>query len=93
MKKDRFRENIPYPYKNSRPVDPSIYENDNYLFNVRPRISVFDDYANEAGWEVREEYFSIAAPNSAENHPWGLINPAVGNFMSFCWPEIEREQL
>lgn len=100
--KNRFRPNVPYPFQNSTPVDPAIYEdNPEYFFNVRPRISVFTDYADKACWEAREEYFSIAGaamPTAVSLMPagvasWGCIDSVSGNATAQWMPELEKEQL
>ncbi|KAE8443709.1 hypothetical protein EG329_001481 [Mollisiaceae sp. DMI_Dod_QoI] len=85
-----YRDPIPYQFKHSLPVDPALYDNDEFLFNVKPRISSFASTSDEACFEVRHEWKAA----TGDEHPGaGCIDNVSGNFAALCFPEATNDRL
>ncbi|KAE8446357.1 hypothetical protein EG329_012106 [Mollisiaceae sp. DMI_Dod_QoI] len=85
-----FREAAPYEYEHSIPIDPALYENEDYLFNVRPRINKWAEAADRAGLELRDDW---KAASGSEYKKIASINPIAGNASALFFPEATEERL
>lgn len=85
-----FREQIPFDFRYSQPVDPIQYEHDDYLFNVRPRISRHAKVADDACWLIRDTWKNA----TGKEHPTaGCMDPIGGNWGAVAWPEAPDDRL
>lgn len=85
-----FREAIPYALQNSQPVSPLLYENDDFLFNVRPRISSYAYMSDRACFQIREDW---KAAVGKEHSGAGCMDPVSGNFCALLFPESPDNRL
>lgn len=90
MNQSRCRDPVAYEYQHSLPVDPALYDNDDYLFSVRHRVSSFDDASDAGCLEVRDDWKVATAK---EHIGAGCMDPVSGNFAALCFPEATRDHL
>ena len=82
-----FREQIPFHFHYSQPVDPIQSEHDRYLFNVRPGISRSANIADDACWFIRDTWKNA----TGKDHPAaGCIDPIRGNWGARCIARSSR---
>lgn len=86
----RYRDSVPYEYQHSLPVDPKLYDNDNYLFNVRPRFNSFANVSDTSCFEVRDDW---KAATGKEHKGAGCMDPVNGNMVALDFPESTKERL
>lgn len=85
-----FRLPVAYDYKNSKPVDDILYNNEEFLFNVRPRTSIFVNIANEACFEIQDVWQNATGKEHDGN---GCMNPVSGNFATLLFSDAPRDRL
>ncbi|KAF8859970.1 terpenoid synthase [Acephala macrosclerotiorum] len=86
----RYRDPVAYEYQHSLPVEPTLYDNDDYLFDVRPRVSSFADVSDAACFEVRNNW---KAATGKEHTGAGCMGPVSGNFAALCFSEATKDRL
>ncbi|CZR58890.1 uncharacterized protein PAC_08782 [Phialocephala subalpina] len=86
----QYRDSVPYEYQHSLPVDPKLYDNDNYLFNVRPRVNSFANVSDTSCFEVRDDW---KAATGKEHKGAGCMDPVNGNMAALDFPEATKERL
>jgi hypothetical protein len=85
-----FREQIPLHLQYSQPVDPVQYDHNDYLFNVRPRISLSAKHADDGSWLIRDTWKQA----TGNEHPTaGCMDPIGGNWAAIAWPEAPNDRL
>ena len=92
---ERFRVAVPYPYKYSKPVDPKLYENDDYLFNVATLISIFFNLTDAVIWDIRDEW-AAGMNESVEqlnNLSGDVSSRKGGNLVAVFFPESTKEKI
>lgn len=85
-----FRHSVTYDYQNSEPLDEALYDNEDFLFNVRPRTSTSADVTDEACFEVRNIWKHATGK---EHRGTGCMDPVSGNFAALLFSEAPKDRL
>lgn len=89
------------PFKNSIPLGPQIYEQDEYFCRFKPRINREYRLADAGSWQCQVDFLGSSAAARADllrnqahkNYAVGCINPVAGNWAALCACDAIPERL